>query len=77
MNLSKVEPHQDHLNFKYLIARKININSLEKKILQKNSITHTHTHTHTHTQSFTLNNRHICNMHFELQTFAINILILC
>ena len=71
MNLSKVKPHQDHLNFNFLISNKININSLKKKILQKNSMIHTYT------QSFILINRHICNMHLELQTFAINILILC
>lgn len=71
MNLSKVKPHQDHLNFNFLISHKINRNSLKKKNTAKNSTTHTHT------QSFTLNNRHICNMCFELQTFAINILILC
>lgn len=73
MNLSKVKPHQDHLNFNFLISRKINRNSLKKKYCKKQY----DTHTRTHTQSFTLNNRHICNMCFELQTFAINILILC
>ena len=70
MNLSKVKPHQDHLNFNFLISNKININSLKKKNTAKEQYD-------AHTQSFILINRHICNMHLELQTFAINILILC